>query len=116
MGRFDDIKELRNYTPHVISVLNNDMMTHIPTYGKVIRVTNKCEPCGSVLGFPVNLCLDDKIDDLPAQEHGVIILVSSVVAKAAMRSDVLSPDTSDSGSIRDGSGRILAVKRLQAFI
>jgi hypothetical protein len=114
--RFNDITEIRNYTPHVVSVLHGDKMTHIPTSGRVIRVVTKCEPAGFVLGLPVHQCTDGVIADLPAPEVGVVILVSSVVARAAMREDFLSPDTSDNGSVRDGDGRIIAVKRLQCFI
>jgi len=113
---YEEITEIKNYTPHVVSVLHEDKMVNIPISGSVIRVVTRCTPNGYVMGLPIFLCTDGQVADLPEPEQGVMILVSSVVARAAMRPDVISPDTSDAGSIRDGNGRIIGVKRFQCFV
>ena len=91
-------------------------MKNIPPSGKVVRVSSQCEPCGSIDGMTVVLCHEGEPRGLPDPKEGTVYLVSSVVAKAVKRRDVLAPDTSDDGVIRDGNGYIMAVKRLQVFI
>jgi hypothetical protein len=110
------VKLFRNMTPHMVAFLVGDTFIKIPPSGEVVRVNQRCESVGDVLGIPVSLCSDGEIRGLPEPEEGVVIIVSSVVAKAARREDVLSPDTSDDGAIRDGQGNIIGVKRLQMFL
>ena len=113
--RWEKVTEIINLTPHEIAVLCGDTMKRIPTSNKVVRVSVHCEPCGTLMGMPVVSCVEGMIKGLPEPKEGTVYLVSSVVAKILNRQDVLSPDTSDEGSIRDGNGRIIAVKRLQSF-
>jgi hypothetical protein len=110
------VKLFRNMTPHMVAFLVGDTFIKIHPSGEVVRVNQRCESVGDVLGIPVSLCSDGEIRGLPEPEEGVVIIVSSVVAKAARREDVLSPDTSDDGAIRDGQGNIIGVKRLQMFL
>lgn len=116
MKRWSKVKEVVNLTPHAVTVLTGDIMKTIPPSGKVVRVSQNCEPCGELNGMSVVLCHEGEPRGLPEPKEGTVYLVSSVVAKAVRRRDVLSPDTSDDGVIRDGSGYILAVKRLQVFL
>ena len=114
--RWSKVKEVVNLTPHSVSVLVGDTMKNIPPSGKVVRVSSHCEPCGTIDGMQVVLCHEGEPRGLPEPKEGIVYLVSSVVAKSVKRKDVLSPDTSDDGVIRDGNGYILAVKRLQVFL
>jgi len=110
------VKLFRNMTPHVVAFLVGDTFIKIAPSGEIVRVNQRCEPIGDVLGIPVSLCSDGEIRGLPEPEEGVVVIVSSVVAKAAKREDVMSPDTSDEGAIRDGQGNIIGVRRLQMFL
>ena len=51
-----------------------------------------------------------EIEGLPEPADGTIYIVSAIVAQAAMRADVLSPDTGPT-AIRDENGQIQAVRR-----
>lgn len=109
-------KTIVNLTPHEVACLTNDTMIRIPPSGKVVRVNSQCESFGSLNGIPVVKCVESVPIGIPAPVDGKVYLVSSVVAKAVKRNDVLSPDTSDDGVIRDGNGYIIGVKRLQCFV
>ena len=116
MKRWQNVKDVINLTPHDVSVMCGDTMKRLPPSGRVVRTTMNCEPCGEVDGMPVVLCHEGEPRGMPEPKEGTVYIVSSVVAKSLKRRDVLSPDTSDDGVIRDGGGRIMAVKRLQVFI
>ena len=115
MKRWSKVTEIVNLTPHEISVMVGDTMKRLPPSGKVVRISSQCEPCGELNGMPVVRCYEGEPRGMPEPKEGTVYLVSSVVAKAIKRKDVLAPDTSDEGVIRDGSGYIMAVKRLQVF-
>jgi hypothetical protein len=113
---FEDVEEIVNLTPHIINVWMGSEVRIIPPSGKVARIRIQSQFCGNVMGVPVVMSTNGAVVGLPAPERGKVFLVSSVVAKAVMRPDVLSPDTTDDGVIRDGAtGLITAVKRLQCF-
>jgi hypothetical protein len=113
---FESVKKVVNLTPHVVNIwLGTDKVTVIPPSGGVARIWMQSKPCGDVCGIPVVMQTERKVLGLPSPEDGVVFLVSSVVAKSVNRADVLSPDTTDDGVIRDGNGNIRAVKRLQCF-
>ena len=112
---WQDVKRLENLTPHECSVMVGDSIIRVPPSGKVVRLNSHCEPCGEVLGIPVAICKEGEPRGLPEPEDGTIYIVSSVVAKKVKRLDVLCPDTTDDGAIRDGNGYIIAVKRFQLF-
>lgn len=116
MERWKGVTNMVNLTPHEVSVMVGDKVHRIPPSGKIVRVTSQCEPCGSINGIPIVRCSDGAVHTLPLPEKGTVYIVSSVVAKAVKRKDVLSPDTSDDGVIKDGAGFIVAVKRLQVFV
>ena len=116
MKRWSKVTEVVNLTPHEVSVFVGDTMKRIPPSGKVVRITQNCEPAGDIDGMQVVLCHEGEPRGLPDPKEGTVYLVSSVVAKSVKRRDVLAPDTSDDGVIRDGAGYILAVKRLQCFL
>lgn len=115
MKNWRHVKELRNCTPHEVAVLVGDSMIRVAPSGNVVRLNTHCKPCGDVMGIPVVVCKEGEPRGLPEPEDGVVFIVSSVVAKMVKRNDVMSPDTSDAGAIRDGNGYIIGVKQLQLF-
>lgn len=117
---WEKVKKFVNLTPHELAfwIKNPDgseKIIRVPKGDSIVRLDNRCEYAGSALGIPVVCCKEGKPHNLPAPEEGVVYLVSSLVAKKVLRDDVLCPDTSDDGAIRDGNGVIIAVKRLQNF-
>lgn len=113
---FKGVNKVLNLTPHECCVMMNDTFKRYPTSGNVVRLKSKCRPCGFVDGVPVHSCIEGEPMGLPEPEEGTIYIVSSVVAKKVKRKDVVCPDTSDDGVIKDGSGRIVAVRRFQCFL
>lgn len=113
---WEHVKKMVNLTPHEIAIwMDNDTIRKIPPSGKVVRLNQNCHASGTIDGIPVTSCVEYDPKGIPEPEEGTVYLVSSVVAKKVKRPDVLSPDTSDDGAIRDGNGYIVAVKRLQCF-
>ena len=51
----------------------------------------------------------------PEPADGTVFVVSTLVAGILRRTDVLSPDTTKAGAIRDGDGELFAVTALQVF-
>lgn len=112
---YSTIKKVINLTPHDVRVcVGKDIIT-VPPSGKVARLKMSTKPHGTVHGMPVSLSNDDGVLNNPEEREGVIYITSSVVAKSLRREDVLSPDTTDDGVLRDGNGNVYAVKRLQCF-
>ncbi|GGA59875.1 hypothetical protein GCM10007416_35900 [Kroppenstedtia guangzhouensis] len=104
-----------NLTPHDVVVrLENGEEKTFPASGEVARVKTVSEDAGEVAGVPVVSQEYDEIQGLPEPEEGTLFLVSLVVRQAAVergRTDIISPDTSPQGAIRDEQGRIVAVRR-----
>lgn len=117
---FNDIQEIVNLTPHEVNVWvpregGGKKILDIPPSGNVARMHITAEKAGTVFGIPVVLSVGRKILGLPAPKKGVLYLVSSVIAREVRRPDVVSPDTTDDGAIKDGSGNIVGVTRFQSF-
>lgn len=104
-----------NLTPHDIIVrLKNGEEITFPASGEVARVKTVSEDAGEVAGVPVVSQEYDEIQGLPEPKDGTLYLVSLVVRQAAQeqgRTDIIIPDTSPQGAIRDEQGRIVAVRR-----
>ena len=115
MGVKWNFKRFVNLTPHDCTVYLEDTIRHIPPSGNVVRLNSHCKPCGVCDGIPVAICAEGDPIGLPEPEDGTIYIVSSMIAKKVKRLDVLCPDTSDKGVIRDGNGYILGVRGLQLF-
>lgn len=113
---------LINLTPHEVTIaLPDGRMITIPPSGRVARVSTVQEIIGTVetpdgYAIPVVETRFGEIDGLPEPEDGTIYIVSSLVAQAVAgrREDVMAPDTGPT-ALRDGDGRILAVRRLQIW-
>jgi len=103
-----------NLTPHAITVRLESGDRVFEPSGQVARVAVTATPVGEVDGIPVVAQAYGEIEDLPAPEPDTLYLVSAIVlaaAKEAGRRDVIAPDTSPQGAIRDEAGRIVAVRR-----
>ena len=111
--------EFVNLTPHEITLVREDgEVVKIPPSGQVARVKVEQEEIKKVAGIPVVRTKFGGVEGLPEPENGKIFIVSSIVAQAAAklgRTDVVAPDTSPQGVIRDENGRIIGVKRFQIF-
>lgn len=112
---YSKIKKVVNLTPHEVRVYVGSSVIKVPPSGKVARLKTTTKPHGTVHEMPVVLSGDDGVSNVPEPQDGVIFIASSVVAKSLKRDDVLSPDTTDEGVLRDGVGKVFAVKRLQCF-
>jgi hypothetical protein len=112
---YSTIKKVVNLTSHEVRVCVGEKVISVPPSGKVARLKTNSKPCGTVHGMPVSISGDDGVHNNPDRIEGVVYIASSVVAKALKRDDVLSPDTTDEGVLRDGNGEVFAVKRLQRF-
>lgn len=108
-------KRIVNLTPHSVRVFVGKEIIEVPPSGKVSRLKVTSTPAGKVQGMPVSISGDGGILNCPEKEEGTVYIASSVVAKSLKRDDVLSPDTTDEGVLRDGDGNVYAVKRLQCF-
>lgn len=85
-------------------------------FGDVEGLPLACENCKSY-----HICVDGYgnlpfTKDFTCQQPSIIYIVSSLVAQAAKdRNDVIAPDTSPAGVVRDEQGRIIGVKRFQRW-
>jgi hypothetical protein len=106
-----------NLTPHEIVIVGEDGKEKlvIPPSGKVARVEVRQEIVEEISGIPVVRTLPVWVH-IPEPQEGVVYIVSSMVAQLLpYRGDVIAPDTSPSGVVRDEQGRIIGVKRFQRF-
>ena len=109
------VDKIINLTPHEVAIHLGDAIRRIPPSGNVVRLNSHCQPCGECDGIPVAICKEGEPKGLPEPVDGTVYIVSSMVAKKVKRLDVLCPDTSDEGVIRDGKGYIVGVTQLQLF-
>jgi hypothetical protein len=112
---YSKTKKVVNLTPHVVQVYVGDTVIKLPPSGRVARLRIRVKSHGTVHDMPVVLSSDGGVTNVPDVEEGTIYIASSLVAKSLKRDDVLSPDTTDEGVLRDGDGNVFAVKRLQCF-
>lgn len=109
-----------NLTPHVINFydLDGNLIESIPSSG-VARVASKPGTLED-RGLPVPVAAPTEygaVEGLPDPQDGVVYIVSTLVAQAVKRPDVLSPGTGPSdGAIRDEQGRVAGVTRLIAHV
>ena len=113
--------QLVNLTPHDIVIYHEDGETVklvIKASGQVARATARRKKIGEINGIPVYRNEFSEVEGLPKPKRGVIYIVSSLVQQALKlrgikRKDVVSPDTSPEGVVRDKNGRILGTKGFQ---
>jgi len=111
-------KKLVNLTPHEIRVVGEDGEERlvIPPSGKVARVRTEQTTVGQVNNIPVVRTMYGDVEGLPEPSENTLYIVSTLVAQAVpYRDDVVAPDTSPNGVVRDEEGRIIGVKRFQRW-
>jgi len=104
---------LVNLTPHAVTVRLESGDRVFEPSGQVARVAVSSTKTDEIDGIPVVSQTYGQIEGLPEPQEGTIFIVSMVVRQAAQaqgRMDVVSPDTSPQGAIRDEAGRIVAVR------
>ena len=105
-----------NCTPHSINIHLEDGIRTFEPSGIVPRANVKAIADGSIDGIPVFRTEFSNVEDLPARQEGVWLLVSSIVRThpdLKDRDDLLSPDTSPMSCIRNEQGQIVGVKGFQ---
>lgn len=117
LGKLVKPKEINivNLTPHDVKVFSEDgetVLAEYPATGESVRVETKTEIVGNVNGVPVSTQKYGDVIGLPKQKPNTVYLVSLVVQMAVKSDDLLSPDTSPKGAVRDNQGRIIGTKRL----
>ena len=99
---------LVNMTPHALNIVIDDEVTvTIEPSGVVPRVSTKIVKVADGI---VTTKLGD-VEGLPEVIPGKLLIVSALVKSAASnRDDLVGPDTSPTGAIRDDLGRIIGVR------
>src|SRR5690606_9819063 len=106
--------KLVNLTPHDVVIYNakGEVIKTYPKSGKVARIQDEVTIKGDIDGVPVGSITYGEAIDLPEPQDGVYYIVSLVVRQALPhRKDLISPDTSPAGVVRDEQGRILGTTR-----
>jgi hypothetical protein len=107
--------EIINLTPHAINLADdsgNVIATFQPS-GNVARVATSQVVVRELAGRPVSRTTFGEVTGVPAPVDGVSYLVSTAVAQAAARPDVVSPDTGPTAIRKDG--QVVAVRGFQTF-
>ena len=110
--------EFINLTPHPIIIYRGEEKIEIPPSGTIARVEVKQEKVGELDGIPVHKSTFGDVEGLPEPKENTIYIVSTVVlqalkAKGIERKDLVAPDTTPSGAVRDEEGRIVGVRGFQ---
>lgn len=111
-----------NLTPHEVVLDNGFVHIAFPPSGNVARVeqitereTIEFDVTEEVkIKLPVHQAPKVRVINLPKQKPDTYYIVSSYVAQAVRRPDLLAPLT-DSSAIRDENGRVVSVKMFQQF-
>jgi hypothetical protein len=102
-----------NLTPHTINVqIGESIFTYEPS-GSVARVKTETKVVFNAGEIPVVKTSFVDVEGLPLPQQDTLYLVSSIVAQASKREDVVSPDTGPS-AIRE-NGQVTAVRGFQQF-
>jgi hypothetical protein len=104
---------IKNLTPHALNLIVGEKTVVVAPSGLAPRVTMTPTADGTVtvdgIEIPIVRTVAGEVTDLPAQEQGVLLVVSRVVAEAARgRTDLVVPDD----LVRDAKGQILGARRL----
>lgn len=104
-----------NLTPHIVNIQT--------TKGEILSFPSEAQArvaqTSQVLvetaeGIPIKSTSYGEIEGLPDPQENTIFIVSMLVAQAARRLDVLSPDSGPS-ACRDANGNILYVRALVSY-
>jgi len=105
-------------TPHEITIFDEkgQVKLKIPPSGRVARVKSRQVKVGEVNGIPVYKTEFTDIENLPDPQPNTIYIVSLLVLQACPhRRDLVAPDTSPQGAVRDPEGRIIGTRGFQVL-
>lgn len=116
--------DLQNYTPHLVNLFDKEgrqILLGIPVKKDnsgnniKIRIQETVELIGKIADIPLVRKTYGSVEGLPGPEENVIYIVSNVVLQALKntRTDLVCPDTGEDSVVRDKSGNIIGVRRLQ---
>ena len=106
--------EILNYAPHAINVCREDGTVFAYERKGCARVATTQECVGNVNGVDIYSIKYGEVEGLPEQQDGTMILVSFLVKQALPeRTDLICPNTSPQGVVRDENGQIIGVKSFQ---
>jgi hypothetical protein len=91
-----------------------NVVATFPPSGTTARLATSAEIVGSLMGCPITRTSFGEITGLPETKPGVVYLVSTLVAQAARRADVVAPDTGPTAVRKDG--QVVAVRGFQTFV
>ena len=102
---------LINLTPHPVNVIldGQDPITILPS-----GVVPRCSAANTVVapGFTQSVLGD--VTGLPDKKDGVLLIVGAMIRTALPdRDDLIGPDTSPTGAVRNGDGMIIGVRGFQ---
>ena len=98
--------KITNLTPHEITVGSRVL----PASGQVARVAVQLSPAGEFDGIPLVEGTYGQATDLPEQQAGTLLIVSSMVRTVCLdRGDLASP----ADLVRDNDGKITGARALE---
>lgn len=107
--------KLINLTPHPLTLVGDNGTLTVPPSGQITRLAVTRTACAPVTVEGVTLTVSrptlGEIVGLPANQPGVILVVSALVAEVADRADVMSPGE----LLRDGNGAVVGARGLCAY-
>ena len=111
-----------NLTPHEVVLDNGFVHISFPPSGTVARIVPVTErgvleyslAAGVKIKSPVHQAPQVRVMNLPKEKKGTFYIVSSYVAQAIKRKDLLAPLT-DGTATRDEMGKVMSVKMFQQF-
>jgi len=91
-------------------VRDGEVVLTINPSGNIARVSVSRKQVGELLGFPRYKSVYGPVEGLPAPEEGVVYAVSRLVLdRSPERDDLVGPDTSPQGAVRNEKGHIIGV-------
>lgn len=118
--------KLVNLTPHIVRVYlgtlespelddtGSDWLV-LPVTGNVAHIEQARDERHSLHGVPLLRWVYGTVTGVPAPQHGVVYVVSSLIGRHLCRPDCVSPDTKYR-PITDSGNNLYAVRRLQQHI
>lgn len=112
-----------NLTPHDVVLDNGYVHITFPPSGNIARLDQITERTlleyivtpEAIIKLPLHQAPQVRVTNLPKQKEGTYYIVSSYVAQAIRRKDLLAP-LSDSTAVRDDLGRVISVKMFQQYV
>ena len=108
---------LINLTPHVVNVQDAEGIMSIQPTTPPARVQTSNQVLYTIeQDIPVSRVAYGETENLPQPTENTLFIVSMVVAQANRhRSDLICPDSSPAGAIRNAEGQIVAVKGFVSY-